>query len=434
MRPSSERRRVAGGSLPVLPIQAASGRALRVLLVTDEMEVGGTQRQIVNLAVALQRRGVETTVLYFRHPSFLVDELQRAGVRVVHCPKRSAVDLGFLCALAHRIRSGQHDVAHAFAFSAELWTALALALAVGGRRPALISSVRGTYDWYARWQWQVKRWVSARSAAVVANSQQGGRYAVERTGMASDRLQIVYNGVQVAGVSEVERERALRTWPAMDVAGPAAATAPRALRALFVGRLVDVKSLDTLIEAVAMLPRASLSVAICGDGPLRQRLQRLAQDGEVDDRIVFLGERRDAAALMAAADVLVLPSRQEGLSNALLEAMAAGCAVVASRVGGNVELVQDGHTGLLFPAGEAPALARALLSLHQDPDLRERLGRAARAFVDDRFSVGRMVDDVHRLYLTATGRAQPPSRLSTPREAPVQALGQPSTNLKHRPR
>jgi L-malate glycosyltransferase len=101
---------------------------------------------------------------------------------------------------------------------------------------------------------------------------------------------------------------------------------------------------------------------------------------------------------MAAADVLVLPSRQEGLSNALLEAMAAGLPVIASRVGGNVELVRDGHTGLLFPAGDPQALARALLALQRDPTLRVRLGREARAWVDERFSVQRMVRDLHRLY------------------------------------
>jgi glycosyltransferase involved in cell wall biosynthesis len=305
------------------------------------------------------------------------------------------VDPGFVCALSHAVRSGRYHVVHAFAFSAELWTALALILAGGGRRPSLVSSVRGTYDWYAAWQWRVKAWVTSRSSAVVSNSLEGGRFAAQKMGVPLSRLQLVYNGVQIAAVSELEREHALRLWPVDAMA----CNRPRALRVLFVGRLVEVKSLDTLIEALGMLPSADISLVLCGEGPLRGRLQRLAEDAGTAHRVAFVGERRDVAALMAAADVLVLPSRQEGLSNALLEAMAAGLPVVASRVGGNVELVRDSQTGFLFPAGDAPALARALLTLQGDPTLRARLSREARAFVDERFSVHRMVSDLHRLYV-----------------------------------
>jgi glycosyltransferase involved in cell wall biosynthesis len=369
---------------------------MRVLLVTDEMEVGGTQRQIVNLACGLKAMGCDVAVLYFRRRSFLVDELEQSGVTVIHCAKPSAVDPGFLCALTHAVRSGRYHVVHAFAFSAELWTALALWLAGGGRRPSFVSSVRGTYDWYTPWQWRVKAWVTSRSAAVVANSLEGGRFAAQKMDLPLSRLHVAYNGVQLTAVSDAERERARGCWPSDETT--AGGSAP-ALRVLFVGRLVEVKSLDTLIEALGMLPSADVRLVVCGEGPLRGRLERLAEDAGTASQVTFVGERRDVPALMAAADVLVLPSRQEGLSNALLEAMAAGLPVVASRVGGNVELVSDGRTGFLFPAGDPQSLARALLTLQAEPTLRARLGQQARAWVDERFSVDRMVSDLHRLYV-----------------------------------
>lgn len=378
---------------------------LRVLLVTDEMEVGGTQRQIVNLACGLQALGVEVTVMYFRSRSFLVDELQRQGIRVVHCPKQGAVDLMFICTLAHLVRSGRYDVVHAFAFSAELWAAVALLLAGAARRPALVSSVRGTYDWYSRLQWQLKAWVSERSTAVVANSCEGARFAAQRIGAAAARMQVVYNGIRHRQVPAVDRARAAQHWPGVnDSSG--------ALRLLFVGRLVDIKGVDTLIEAIALLPLADFSLVLCGDGPLRDNLHRQAHRQGVASRIRFMGERSDAAAFVAACDVLVLPSRQEGLSNALLEAMAAGRAVVASRVGGNTELVDNGCTGLHFESGDANGLAAALRQLRQEPAVRERLGQQAAAFVDERFAVPAMAGAMHQLYRAAARKTSPEEPLS----------------------
>jgi glycosyltransferase involved in cell wall biosynthesis len=372
---------------------------LRVLLVTDEMEVGGTQRQIVNLAVGLRDAGAEVTVLYFRCRSFLVDELERHGVRTVLCAKRRAVDPGFVAALAREIRHCRADVAHAFAFSAELWTAVALALPRGSR-PALVSSVRGTYDWYAPWQWRAKRWVSRRSTAIVANSSEGARFAAERMNLPPACIEVVYNGIRPGTAAPQAVADAQLTWPF---------AADGAMRLLFVGRLVDIKGLDTLLHALAEMRRSGTvpSLVLCGDGPLRAALEQQARDSGLAAHVRFLGERDDATTWMAAADVLVLPSRQEGLSNALLEAMAAGRAVVASRVGGNVELVADGRTGLLVPPGDAVALARALQALAAEPARRDQLGAAAAAAVDERFSVAAMVNAMQRLYCTAAGLRQP---------------------------
>ena len=162
------------------------GRKTRVLLLTDEMEVGGTQRQIVHIARHLDRERFEPSVLFFRNPSFFVGELERAGVRVIQVEKHGRLDLGFVWRLVQTLRRERYDVMQCFAFSGELWGAVARRLLPRARRPALISSVR----------WRIKRWVSGQSERVIANSRMGAEYACERMGLPAGAIRVSYNGVQ----------------------------------------------------------------------------------------------------------------------------------------------------------------------------------------------------------------------------------------------
>lgn len=379
MHPSSER---AAVSTP--------DRRLRVLIVTDEMEVGGSQRQIVNLALGLDTQQHDVTVAYFRQRSFFVDELQRAGLRVVQVPKRRKVDTGFVRALVSELRSGHYDIVHAFAFSAEFWTALSCAALPLRDRPQLITSIRGTYDWYGAMQWRAKRWVTRRSSRVVANSRMGADFAAQRMGLPPANFDVIYNGVAVEPVAAGTRESMRAQWQ----------VSPQQTLVLFVGRLVEIKDVATLLRAAARLldGTQSLRYLVCGDGPLRGSLEQQAQSQGLGAVMAFTGERRDVAALIEAADILVLPSLQEGLSNVILEAMRGGRPVLATRTGGNVELVEDGQTGFLFEVGDDQALAGKLEQLAGDEDLRERLGQAGAARATEQFGMQAMVGAFARLY------------------------------------
>jgi glycosyltransferase involved in cell wall biosynthesis len=149
-----------------------------------------------------------------------------------------------------------------------------------------------------------------------------------------------------------------------------------------VTRLKAPKDGVTLARALRKLEPGAYRAAIVGDGP-----DRTAVAAELGDAGELLGERDDVAEQLARADVFVLSSRSEGLPMAILEAMAAGLPVVATAVGGIPELVADGETGLLVPPGDADALAEALRRLVADPELRRRLGDAARTRVEERFSL-----------------------------------------------
>ncbi len=361
-------------------------RKTRVLLLTDEMEVGGTQRQIVHIARHLDRERFEPSVLFFRNPSFFVGELEQDGVRVIQVEKRGRLDLGFVWRLVQTLRRERYDVMQCFAFSGELWGAVARRLLPRARRPALISSVRGVYEWYSRWHWYIKRWVSGQSDRIIANSRMGAEYACARMGLPSGAIRVSYNGVQ-----SVQGAPGLRTELGVPEEG---------VLVLFVGRLVVHKDVPTLLKAAALLRTRvpGLRVALAGDGPLRDSLAREVQALGLGDVVHLLGQRDDVPDLIESADVIVLPSLREGLSNVILEGMMGGKPVVASRAGGNIELIEHDRSGLLFDIGDAQALAVALERLARDTALRVRLGNGARQRALTEFSIPSMVQAYEKHY------------------------------------
>src|SRR5690606_9842259 len=148
----------------------------------------------------------------------------------------------------------------------------------------------------------------------------------------------------------------------------------------------------------AMPPDARPWMALAGDGPLRADIERRRDAAGLGADMRLLGERGDVAQLMQAADFLVLPSSLEGMSNVLMEAMSLGCPVVASAVGGNPELVEDGASGLLFPAGDAEALSVQLQRIASDPALRARLAARAERHVRERYSIAGLVASTSAVY------------------------------------
>jgi glycosyltransferase involved in cell wall biosynthesis len=370
-------------------IMTESSKKIRVLFVTDEMEVGGTQRQIVHIARSLDPIRFEPTVVYFCNRSFLVDDLEKAGVRVLEVPKRGRIDVGFVRRFVTFLQDGKFDVMHCFAFSGELWGAIARRLVPANARPALITSVRNKYDWYSPLQWRVKRWTALESSQVIANSRAGGEHARERMRLPPASVNVVYNGVADISVG----------LPLMP---------PRIdgdlVRILFVGRLVEQKNVPVLLRAIKRLAdqhdagKTPFRVRLAGDGPLRGALEAQVSALGISDVVEFLGERSDTAALMASSDFVVSPSFREGLSNVILEAMMVGRPVIASAVGGSVELIEQNGNGLLFASDDEAELADAMRKLAGDAALRKRLGETGRQHAVQRYTVAAMVKTMESYY------------------------------------
>lgn len=378
----------------------------RLLVAIDEMEVGGSQRQIVHLLGALDRRHWTPELVYFRSDSFLVGELRRQGVPVHYLPKRRAVDLRFLRDFRDLLRRGRYDLVHAFSITAELWSLVALRTLPGA--PPLVSSLRNLGLDASRWQWRLKRLVLAGSAATIANSRAAARTAAELADWPESRIAVIGNGspepppMDGAARARVRRELGV---PADRHLG------------LFVGRLSSVKNLPGLFEALARMPADQRPwMALAGDGPESTRLSDLRARLDLGEDVHFLGERADATRLMQAADFLVLCSWQEGLSNAIVEAMLAGCPVIATAVGGNVELVEHARTGLLVPVDDAESLAEAIGQLCSDDSLRSTLSRQARQSARARHSTQALAGATEAVYERALRASKHASPARTPTE------------------
>ncbi len=207
---------------------------------------------------------------------------------------------------------------------------------------------------------------------------------LREAGTSPERIITIPNGVEVSGPSK--RDYALNG----------------NVTAMFVGRLHSNKGLDVLLTAFQQVirrrPDQGWRLWLVGDGPLRSQLEAQAADLGLAERMKFWGWVENVSSLLAQADVFVLPSRTEGISNALLEAMAVGLPCVATSIGGNVDLLQTHQAGLLVPPDDVNALAEALLSLGGTEALRAQLGRRARQMVEAHFSIDSVAQQYLELY------------------------------------
>lgn len=251
----------------------------------------------------------------------------------------------------------------------------------------------------------VRRAFSPFVTRYVALSPDLGRYLCGRVGIRSERVTQIYNGVDVAHFHPSPNGRApIAGCPFRDARYWLVGT---------VGRMEAVKDQTNLarafVRAVRLHPgaRERLRLVLVGEGTLRPQAETILQEAGMRDLAWLPGERADVPDVMRGLNCFVLPSLAEGVSNTVLEAMASALPVVATRVGANGELVEEGMTGSLAPAADSEALARGIIAYFADPMLSERHGRAGRQRVERKFSLERMVEQYHGLYTELIRRPAP---------------------------
>jgi len=226
---------------------------------------------------------------------------------------------------------------------------------------------------------------------VIAVARRVRDFAVKSIGVPSEKLVVIYNSVEISeyqgGVDVARIREELEIDPAHTVVGT-------------VSRLDEAKGIRYFLQAVpeVLIRNSEVSFLIVGAGSQRRELERLARDLDIESRVIFAGYRPDVVKMLAIMDVFVLPSLYEGFPNAVLEAMAIAKPVVATRVGGTPEAVEDGVTGLLVPPRDPKALAEAIIALLQDRERAEAMGQAGRERVERYFSAERMVQETEALY------------------------------------
>ncbi|HKO66527.1 MAG TPA: TIGR03088 family PEP-CTERM/XrtA system glycosyltransferase [Burkholderiaceae bacterium] len=371
---------------------------LLVAHVIYRFDVGGLENGVVNLINRLPESSWRHAVLALTEVSPLFSQrVQRQDVQYVALHKAP----GHLWRLYPRLwqifRQLQPAVVHTRNLAS--LEAVVPAWAAGvpvrihgehGRDAGDPDGARGRYQW-------VRRAYSPFVSRYVAVSQDLKRYMHDRVGISADRVTQLYNGVD----SDRFHPPAAGRVPIADC--PFRGSDHWLVGT--VGRMDHVKDQSTLARAFLMALRMNPSardrmrLVIVGDGVLRAEVTRILDEGGAAELAWFAGERIDIPEIMRGLDCFVLPSRGEGISNTILEAMACGIPVVATRVGGNAELIEEGVTGQLVTAASPAALAQSIINYFEDPELAHRHGRAGRIRVDQNFSLDCMVDSYHELYL-----------------------------------
>ena len=370
-----------------------------VTLVNRIGREGGAERLAVELAAGMAHRGLDSTLCVSRWPPEQQrDEQQRrqerqildGGGRLLGLPRGSKLDLWAWRPLVSHLRRERTQVLHAHMVASNAWATVLGTLA---GVPVVVSHEH-TWSYEGRpLRRLVDRHLIARgSDAFIAVSEEDRRKMIEVEHIDPATAVVVPNGIPAPPAASGRDVRS------------ALGLAPDRPLAVAMGRLDRQKGFDVLIEAAGAMPH--VAVVIAGEGAERPALEALAREHGAHDRVLLPGFRSDLPDLLAAADVAVFPSRFEGSPLSVMECMAAGSAIVATRVGGVPELLEDGVHALLVPPENPAALADAVLRVAGDGALQAELGARARERQQREFAIDAMLDRLAELYGTLWRRAQ----------------------------
>ena len=364
-----------------------SMKRTRVVYLAHTFMIGGAEEMVLNLVRHLPRR-FDACVCCIHDAGPIGDEIRKTGTPVdvlgLNPGVRRPWDVG---AIREYLRRTQPHIVHTFLLTASLYGRLAAILA---HVPIIIGTEVNIYERKKRHHALAERLLMAGTDRVIASAESVREYYLKQVHAASSKVDVIYNAVDFAQAEPTVSPAEVRASLGIVADAPTAGV---------IARLTEQKGHRFLFEALANTPELSaVRLIVVGGGELGEPLARLAGALGIGSRVHFVGPRRDLGNLLGAMDVFVMPSLWEGLPLSLVLAMGASLPVVATRVAGIPEVVEDGRTGLLVPPGDAAALGCALARLFGSADLRARLGRDARASVVPRFNVAKYVDSVVALY------------------------------------
>lgn len=365
-----------------------------ILFVTKKLVMGGAERHLAQLLPALNARGLAVELFVLERGGELEAELANAGVTISGALRRSGRVIHLLSAataLYRRVREIRPDILHFFLPEPYLVGAM-VAIAAGHRTSIMSRRSLAHYQRNHSWLGWVERKLHHQMTVLLGNSQAVVNELVVEAG---DRRKIglIHNGVTVGRPADDEARAAQRAGLGIP---------SDAFVMIIVANLFRYKGHSDLFDALGMIAaqltqpwRLIIVGRDEGEGPqLLSQAERLG----IADRILWLGERRDVQDILPTADIGLLVSHQEGFSNALIEATGQGLPVIATAIGGNVDAIIHGKSGLLVPPQAPAALAAAILDLATHPERRRELGLAARERTLKLFSQDSCVSRYERLY------------------------------------
>ena len=340
--------------------------------------IGGAETYLTRIAQSIRPYGIDMEVCALQRVGARLDELQQAGIVVhgtpierIHEQSNTLTLLQTVESIRRLVRSGRYDIVHTYLFWSDIFGVTGARLA-GCRR--IIVGRRALHSWIHDKRvlfHAAEQFTNALANEVIANSQ-----AVLRDCAAAERFlprtrTVIYNGIDVKNYEPLYKRPSGQ------------------LRIVIVGALAPRKGQEYALEAMRLVTAAGVDahLTLVGSGADESMLRKLVDEKGPADRITFAGEHPDPRRFLSANDIFLLPSRQEGFSNAILEAMASGLPVIATDVGGNAEAIEHGRGGLIVPSHDSGALANAILELNRRRDELQDMGRFNRERVVERFSL-----------------------------------------------
>jgi glycosyltransferase involved in cell wall biosynthesis len=380
-----------------LPVESShlptDARPIRIAFCITDLDAGGAERALVQIVTRLDRRRFEPFVFCLAVEGELSGVLREAGIPVV-CLGARKRRLSVVWRLSRRLANLKPAILQTFLYHANIAGRLA---GMAARIPVIVSGIRVAEkrSSFRLWFDRATDWMVTRHICV---SQDVAAFSAACGGLPVSKIAVIPNGVDAAKLAE---------------ASPADLTQfgipPGSQTLLFVGRLDPQKGPFVLMAALRELfpRRADLHGLVVGDGPLRDTLHAWVAKENLSSRVHFAGRRTDVPSLLRAADLFVLPSLWEGLPNVVLEAMAAGTPVVASRVEGISDLLVDDRTGLIVPPNSASDLAAAIDRVLADRNESRQMAHRAQAFVRQHFTWDHVVGQYEELYRQLLGAGPP---------------------------
>ena len=376
---------------------------LHIALCITELHVGGAERVLVELATRLDRTRFEPFVCSMKPrpvegEHHFLDVLREADIAIEFADIASPLTLPLKIAKLRKIfKLRKPHVCQSFLFHANFFSRLA---ARSAGVPVVVSGIR-VAEHEKKWHLQLDRLTQSLVNQYICVSKGVAEHTAAQGGIAQRKITVIPNGIDVAGYEN-----------ASPVDLTSCGCSPNTRKVIVIGRLHQQKGIDWLLQTMPLWleQRPDCELLIVGDGPERNRLEHMAMQLPSHDRVRFLGHRRDVPQLLAAARLLLLPSRWEGMPNVVMQAMAAGLPIVATEAEGIEELLLEQHhafeaieaAALTSPQtcrfGDANEFAAKVNAILDQPELGQRLGEQNREHIRQHFSVERMVEAYEQLW------------------------------------
>lgn len=362
---------------------------IRVMHVMQSLEIGGLENGVVNLVNNMDPAVFDFYICCIRREGVLKSRLKNE-VKVICMNEKEGFHLSSAVNFAKLCKEYKIDIVHTHGWAGGLYTGV-----VGGKIsgvPVIINGEHGVFYLEKKSRFLAQKILFGMTDKIIPVSNDLKNDILTHFKIKSDKINAILNGVNIDKFKpDIEAGSKIRKELGINENDIVIGS---------VGRLEPVKDYQSLIKAAEKISNKipGMKIVFVGDGSIKDELKQLSESTGLKNNIIFTGARNDISAVLNIFDIFVLCSIDEGLSNTILEAMAVGKPVIATRVGGNVELVREGETGCFVPVQNADSLSNEILKLAQDKELRMKMGRAARSVIENEFSLPKMMKNYEEAY------------------------------------